>query len=130
MMMTIYYGTDKETANRIIAAGCLPKHDDANGPMISTDVNEAVVMALQACEAAHKPRPDARVIIIENVPALLLNTAKKVAGDSVDTFTLNDEFGNPMDKFNFQKAFVVSQREARNWKFYYPNDQKEYLKAL
>lgn len=122
--MIIYHGTTKKQAEKIKGEKII-KGEGKIGPLISLTLEQAISYAINACNNEKlNSEKEATVIMIEHVPSLILNNASK-AGMS-ESFTLNDEFGNPLKGFNFQKVQILSLREARYFIF---NTKTEFTKT-
>jgi len=108
--MTIYHGTDKESAEKIQQDKIL-KGSGSFGPGICLTLERALNYSAVKC-GKHGPQAKniGRIVMIENIPSQILNTASK---DAPEGFTLNDEFGKPSRGLHLQKVRILSIKEAQ-----------------
>lgn len=83
--MTIYHGTDQESAEKIKAESLL-KGNKSFGPGICLTLERALnYSAIKCGKYGVKARDMGRIVVIENIPSQILNTASK---DAPEAFTL------------------------------------------
>ena len=108
--MTVYHGTDKESAEKIQESKIL-KGSGSFGPGICLTLERALnYSAIKCAKYGERASAIGRIVVIENVPSQILNTASK---DAPEGFTLNDEFGKPSKGFHVQKVRILTIREAQ-----------------
>lgn len=116
--MKIYHGTDLESAEKIKAKNILT---GIKGPGICLTIETALNYSAIKCANLGKKRSEGCVVVIENIPSQILNTASK---DVLDAFTLNDEFGNPSKGLPIQNVKILTIKEAQYW---CAIEQKEFV---
>jgi hypothetical protein len=109
--MTIYHGTDDESAAKIEAEKILKGDGRQFGPGICLTIERALnYSAIKCGKYGVHARSKGRIIVIENIPSQILNTASK---DAPEGFTLNDEFGKPSKGLHLQRIKILSIKEAQ-----------------
>lgn len=110
--MTIYHGTDKESAEKIDVEKILRGDRKTFGPGVCLTIERALNYSVIKC--GHRgihARSIGRIIVIKGLPAQILNNATK---DALDAYTLNDEFGKPLNGLHFQHMEILSIKEAQD----------------
>lgn len=107
--MTIYHGTDEESAEKIKAEKILK---GSNGPGIALTLERALEYAIAKCEKEGLPKYKGRIVVIDNIPGQILNTASKHLPEG---FTLNDEFRNPSKGLHLQNVKTMTIKDAEHY---------------
>ena len=108
--MTIYHGTNKETAERVFSEKMLLS-ENSKGVSICLTIEQALKHATEKCtKDGSDSKKMGRVLVIENITSRILNTASK--DDRPETFTLNDELGQPANILHLQRVKVIGIKEA------------------
>lgn len=103
--MKIYHGTDQESANKIKKSKFLK--GSTQGPGICLNLKQALNYALiKTGNVNYK----GVIIVIEDITDKILDNATK---DAPDSFTLNDEFGNPSKGLPVQIIKIISIDDAQ-----------------
>lgn len=109
--MTIYHGTDKASAEKIQQDKIL-KGSGSFGPGICLTIERALnYSAIKCGKHGEQAKNVGRIVMIENIPSRILNTATK---DSPEGFTLNNELGKPSKGLHLQKVRILSIKEAQS----------------
>ena len=109
--MTIYHGTDEESAAKIEAEKILKGDGRQFGPGICLTLERALnYSAIKCAKYGIHARTKGRIVVIENIPSQILNSASK---DAPEGFTLNDEFGKPSKGLHLQRVKIISIKEAQ-----------------
>jgi hypothetical protein len=115
--MTIYHGTDKESAEKIVAERILKGDRNIFGPGICLTIGRALnYSAIKCFKHGRNARSLGRIIMIEGLPSHILNNASKDGSNGFsknEAFTLNNEFGNPSKGLHFQNVKVLTIKEAQ-----------------
>lgn len=106
-MITIYHGTDKNSADQIKYDGIIKGE---KGPGVCLTIESAMEYALLKAKSVD----EARVVVVEKVTSKILNNAKKSA--KKESFVLMDEFGNPSNGFYVQHVRVLNWQSAESLK--------------
>ena len=108
--MTIYHGTDLESAEKIQESNML-KGSGSFGPGICLTIERALnYSAIKCAKYGNKAHLMGRIVVIEGVSSHILNTASK---DAPEGFTLNDELGKPSKGFPVQRVKILTIKEAQ-----------------
>ncbi len=109
--MTIYHGTDEESAEKIKQDKFL-KGSGSFGPGICLTIERALnYSAIKCGKHGEKARGIGRIVVIEDITSKILNSASK---DAPEAFTLNDEFGKPSKGLHVQRVKILTIKEAQH----------------
>ena len=113
MNLTVYHGTEYNSAKKIQKEKILKGDAPMFGPGVCTTIEQALnysVIKSTAVHGAKYARKMGRIAVIECLPYNILNTATK---DSPNGYTLNNELGHPMKGLHFSKIRILDIDQAQ-----------------
>jgi len=109
--MIVYHGTDKESADKILSEKILRGDRKIFGPGICLTLERALNYSVIKCgKRGIHARSIGRIVVIEGLPEQILDNASL---DSPDAYTLNDEFGKPLNGLHVQHVQVLTIKNAQ-----------------